>query len=95
MAEISQMLKNRTSKNIWKGVNPICCRKTSARDKFKLVDSASGISLDEDPCCSNLYGCAIKFVFVLKKIMVDPVALRWFLELVLRIECNYYLLLLS
>ena len=54
-AEITKMLKNRSMKCVWQGVNTICGRKTPHTETFALQDPENKKTVIKNKDCANLF----------------------------------------
>jgi hypothetical protein len=54
-AEITKMLKNRSMKCVWQGVNTICGRNTTHTETFALQDPGNNKTVTENIDCANLF----------------------------------------
>ena len=54
-AEITKMLKNRSMKCVWQGVNTICGRKTQQTELFALSDPDNGKTVTGNKECAKIF----------------------------------------
>jgi len=59
-AEITKLLKNRSMKCVWQGVNTICGRKTPHTESFTLLDPINEKTVTENKDCANLFAKTFK-----------------------------------